>query len=58
MVALARYAAPLMEGRIDNGNAVDLKPAFCRDWRRCRPPQAEVVEYTHREAIPVKQRLI
>ena len=44
--------------RIDNGNAIDLKPAFCRDWWRCRPSQAEVVEYTHREAIPGQAALI
>src|SRR6266404_9158007 len=38
--------------RIDNGNAMELKPAFCRARRRRRPLQAEVVEYAHRETIP------
>ncbi len=44
-------AAPVLH-RIDDGNAIELKFACCRDWRRRRPPEAKVVEYAHRKTFP------
>jgi hypothetical protein len=48
-------AAPALH-RIDDGNAIELKFAFCRDWRGRRAPEAKVVEYAHRESSPIKMR--